>query len=272
MSATETLYDCSNANINGSVFQYGTDYLALNCTGNFEINFTGQPVVDVIPLPAEDHGKFWWSNRGDSSDITLTREFDFTATNSPILMKFETWYDIETDYDYLYLMASVDGGNWQIVDTPSCTLSNPTGNSYGCAYNGQSDGWLTETVDLSQFSGHKVELRFDYVTDGAVTGDGFTFDNISIQAIDYQADFEGSDGGWIPDGFALIENLVPQTFLVSLINTNNPNAPVTTYEVGAGETLNIDFNATSSSGVAALVISGSNRFTRQTADYTVSIR
>jgi len=272
MAATQTLYDCANASVRSDVHQFGTDYIDLSCLGDFEMTFNGQAVVDVLPLTGEPYGKFWWSNRGDSSDITLSRLFDFTMVSSPIQMTYETWYDIETDYDYLYLMASVDDGKWQILQTPSCTLSNPTGNSYGCAYNGQSDGWIAETVDLSEFAGHQVELRFDYVTDGAVTGEGLTLDNISIPVINYQADFEENDGGWIPEGFALIENLVPQPFLISLINTSDSSTPVRSFQVKAGETLTIDFNANPQQGKIVIVVSGSNRFTRQVADYSITIK
>ena len=271
MDATDTIDDCNNAYIDGDVHQYGTDYIELSCDGSYMLTFTGQPVVEVMPLPDEQHGKFWWSNRGDSSDITLSHEFDFSAVASPILMTYDTWYDIETDYDYLYLLASVDGGAWQIVDTPSCTLANPTGNSYGCAYNGPSDGWINETVDLSQFAGHKVVLMFDYVTDGAVTGDGLALDNLAIPAVGYYTDFEEDGGGWQPAGFVWIENLLPQTFLVSLVNTSNAGEPVSTYTAQAGETLQIDFNGNSTTGELAVVISGSNRFTRQTAAYLLEV-
>lgn len=272
MTATESIYDCVDVKLTGSVHQYGADYIELNCSGEFELTFNGQPVVDLLPLPDEEHGRFWWSNRGDSSDILLSQTFDFSNTKSPILMTYDTWYDIEEDYDYLYLMASVDGGRWQIVDTPSCTLYNPTGNSYGCAYNGQSDGWITETVDLSEYAGHKVELRFDYVTDGAVVGEGLAFDNVAIPAIEYSSDFEMNDGGWFPSGFALIENVVPQTYIVSVINTGNVSEPVKTFQVDAGETVSYTFTTGSDDGEVAVVISGSNRFTRQTAEYVMAIR
>jgi immune inhibitor A len=228
--------------------------------------------VDVMPLPSGEHGKFWWSNRGDSSDIVVSREFDFTGVAIPIRMTYDTWYDIETDYDYLYMMASVDGGPSQIVDTPSCTRDNPTGNSYGCAYNGQTGEWISETVDLSQFAGKKVTISFDYVTDGAVTGDGFTLDNVAIPAINYQADFETDTGGWMPEGFILIENVLPQTFLVSMINTNDRNKPVTLYVVNAGESLVLNFKVDSSAGDTILIVSGSNRFTRQTANYSLIVK
>jgi len=271
MNATQTLYDCANAAINGDVHQYGTDYISLSCSGNYQITFSGQPVVDIMPLPVGDHGKFWWSNRGDSSDIVLSREFDFSSVTGPILMSYDTWYDIETDYDYLYLMASVDGGPWRILETPSCTWSNPTKNSYGCAYNGQTGDWITETVDLSHFAGKKVTLIFDYVTDEAVTGDGLALDNVVVPVVNYHADFETDTGGWIPQGFLLVENVLPQTFLVSLINTNDPNSPVTNYSVNAGESLVLNVAIDSSKGNTVLAVSGSNRFTRQTASYSVVV-
>ncbi len=272
MGPTQTLYDCANATVNGDVHQYGSDYISFSCSGNYEVTFSGQPVVDVMPLPTGEHSKFWWSNRGDSSDIVLSREFDFTGVTAPIQMTYDFWYDIETDYDYLYLMASIDGGSWQIVDTPSCTRNNPTGNSYGCAYNGQTDEWMNEIVDLSDFAGKKVTISFDYVTDGAVTGDGFALDNVAIPAINYQADFETDAVGWIPEGFILIENVLPQTFLVSLINTNDPNTPVTNYVVNAGESLVMDVKANSSTWDTVLIVSASNRFTRQTANYLVVVK
>lgn len=271
MDSTETIYDCSNASLQADVSQFGTDYIALDCNGDYEITFTGQPVVGVLPLPAEEHGKFWWSNRGDSSDILLYREFDFTDVTAPIILTYEVWYDIETDYDYLYLMASTQEGEWEIVDTPSCSFYDPTGNNYGCGYNGQSDGWITESVDLSEYAGKILELRFDYVTDGAVTGEGLALDNISIPQIDYTTNLDQDDGGWIADGFAWIENLLPQTYLVSLINTSDSSVPIQKFHVAAGETVTIQFTGKPTQAETVLVVSGSNRFTRQKAQYSIAI-
>lgn len=271
MDSTESIYDCSNASMQADVNQFGTDYIALDCSGNYEITFTGQPVVGVLPLPEEEHGKFWWSNRGDSSDILLYREFDFTNATAPIILTYDMWYDIETDYDYLYLMASTQEGEWEIVDTPSCSFYDPTGNNYGCGYNGQSDGWITESVDLSEYAGKTVQIRFDYVTDGAVTGEGLALDNISIPRINYTTTLDDEDGGWIADGFAWIENLLPQTYLVSLINTSDTSNPIQKFYVAAGETLTIQFRGKPTQAETVLVVSGSNRFTRQKAQYSITI-
>jgi bacillopeptidase F (M6 metalloprotease family) len=69
-----------------------------------------------------------------------------------------TWYDLEEDYDYVYVEASLDGKQWQILTTPSGTPDDPTGNSFGWGYNGVSGGWIQESVDLSQFAGQKVHI------------------------------------------------------------------------------------------------------------------
>ena len=136
--------------------------------------------------------------------MTLTREFDFTNQTGPLTMRYWTWYDLEKDYDYLYLTASLDGEDWQIQITPSGTAEDPSGNSYGWGYNGVSSGgagWIQEEVDLSDFAGKKVQLRFEYITDGAVNGEGFLVDDIEVPQIDYFADFETDDGGWSAEGF-----------------------------------------------------------------------
>jgi immune inhibitor A len=201
---TETVYDCNGDPQSRDVYQFGTDYIQIGCSGQIEISFQGDATVGVLPVITSERGSVMWSNRADTSDTTLTKEFDFSEVTGNISMKFDMWYDLETDYDYLYILASLDGSDWQIIDTPSCTTLDPSGNSYGCGYNGQSDAWLTERVDLSNYAGKKVTLRFEYVTDGAVTGEGFILDNLSIPPIGYSTNFEENEGGWVTDGFVRI--------------------------------------------------------------------
>ncbi|MCK7481996.1 MAG: immune inhibitor A [Candidatus Moduliflexus flocculans] len=128
--------------------------------------------------------------------MMLTREFDFTSVSGDITFSFRTWYDLEKDYDYLYFEVSEDGKNWQIITTPSGTAEDPSGNSYGWGYNGATNGWIQEEIDLSQYAGKKVQVRFEYVTDAAVLGEGFLLDDVSVDAISYSTDFETDDGGW----------------------------------------------------------------------------
>ena len=139
--------------------------------------------------------------------MRLTREFDFRDTTGPISFNYHLWYDLEEDYDYVFLEASTNGEDWRIIRTPSSTADNPSGNSYGWGYNGLSGGsgvWIEENVDLSSYAGEVVQLRFEYITDAAVHGEGLLLDTLSIPEIGYSSDFESDDGGWTAEGFVRI--------------------------------------------------------------------
>ncbi|MFN2303880.1 MAG: hypothetical protein ACK2TV_09125, partial [Anaerolineales bacterium] len=185
----------------GDVFQFGVDYVEISCLGNHSLDFSANTTINLIPTDPYSGDYFFWSNMGDHSNMSLTQRFDFTNVSAPIDMNFQTWYDIEKDYDYVYFSASTDNQNWQILESSSCTRANPSGNNYGCALNGESMGWQQEVINLDQFAGETVTIRVDYVTDAAVNGYGMVIDDIQIDAIDYFSDFETDDGGWSGDGF-----------------------------------------------------------------------
>jgi immune inhibitor A len=273
-SATETVRDCPATLDGRTVKQYGTDYIRITCQGNFTLRFEGATQTRLLPAAADAYSGLYafWSNKGDESNMTLTREFDFRQVSGPIDISYQTWYDIEDDYDYIYLVASTDDGEtWQILITPSGTAENPSGNSYGWAYNGKSNGWIRETVDLSQFAGQEVLLRFEYVTDAAVHGEGFLLDDISIPAIDYFTDFESNDGGWEAAGFARIQNQLPQTFRLSLIYKGE-DTHIEKLELSADQILEIPISIGGDVSEVILVVSGTTRFTREVGVYSVQIR
>jgi len=182
----------------------------------------------------------------------------------------EPWYDLETDYDYTYLEASSDGETWEILTTPSGTDENPTGGSHGWAYNGQTNGWVTEEVDLSEFAGQKVQIRFEYVTDAALNGEGFLLDDVQVDALNYQSDFETDDGEWIPSGFVRVENVLPQTYRLSLI-LKGDTTTVTQIPLDADQTAEIPLSL-SSGDEAVLVVTGTTRFTTRPAAYQIEIK
>src|SRR6266498_2184087 len=203
--------------VNGSVNQYGIDYYPISCAGDHTLHFSGSTVSGLLPVDANSGKYAFWSNRGDESDMTLTREFDLTNVTGPVTMSFAMWYDLEENYDYVFLEGSSDGKTWEILTTPSGTGDDPSGNSYGWGYNGQTNDWKHEEVDLSKFAGQKVQVRFEYITDAAVNGEGFLLDDVKIDAINYQTDFESDNGGWDGKGFVRVENVLPQTYRLNLI-------------------------------------------------------
>ena len=91
----------------------------INCTGDYTLTFTGSTVTGLLPVDAHSGNYVFWSNRGDESDMTLTREFDFTNVSGPVNLSYSMWYDLETDYDYVFLEASTDG---QDLGNPHHTL------------------------------------------------------------------------------------------------------------------------------------------------------
>ena len=261
---------CPTSALEGTVRQYGVDYLGLRCAGDWTLKFTGQPEVAILPSEAYSGQTFFWSNMGDESDMSLERAFDLTAVTGSVEMTFQTWYDLETDYDYVFISATTDGESWQILDTSSCTSEDPSGNSFGCGLNGASDGWQLETVDLSAYAGQTVTIRFDYVTDAAVNGIGLAVDDIRIAAIEYASDFEQDEGGWQAEGFVRIENALPQTYRLSLV-TYGDAITVTPLALEADNTLSTDIHLTGDVYQAVLVISGTTPFTRQSAAYQVEL-
>jgi hypothetical protein len=267
---TETITGFTSEAIRRYVYQYGVDTIRLtDLEGNYSLNFTGSTTVGVMPVSAYSGNFAFYSNKGDESDMTLTRDFDFSGIDPPIELSYTTWYDLEEDYDYLYLIASTDGANWEILTTPSCTILDPSGNSYGCGYNGTTEGWIQETVDLSQFAGLNVSLRFEYVTDAAVNGEGFLLDDVRVDAIDYFSDFESDNGGWIPNGFARITNELPQAFQVSLIVMNG-DTTVTRIALSETNTVKIIIELDADDEVI-LVVSGTTPYTNQTASYQIEL-
>jgi hypothetical protein len=115
-----------------------------------------------------------------------------------------------------------------------------------------------------------VQLRFEYVTDAAVNGEGFLLDDVRVDAVNYQSDFEADDGGWVAEGFARIQNVLPQTFRLSLI-LQSDSTTVTEIPLDAHQSAEVPLSLKPGDR-AVLVISGTTRFTRLPAAYQVEVR
>ncbi|MBN2386047.1 MAG: immune inhibitor A [Anaerolineales bacterium] len=268
---TETIATCPLAPTGRDVNQYGVDYIQITCSAPYTITFSGSTTTRVIPADPHSGSYVFWSNKGDQSDMTMTRTFDLSSVSGPVAMTYWTWYDIEEDWDYVYVEASTDGMQWDILISPSGTDEDPMGNSYGWGYTGLSNGWIEESVDLSAYAGAEtVYVRFEYVTDARVNGEGFLVDDIAIAAIGYSEDFEAGTGSWDGTGFVRIENILPQTFRLALILEGADGTTVQIVEVSSEQTAEISVPAGTRS--ATLVVTATNRFTRLPTGYEIEIR
>jgi len=266
---TETFRSCESGMITRDVHQYGADYVRITCDGDYTLTFEGSIQTGVLPENAYSGHYAFWSNKGDESDMTLTRSFDFRDQDGPLTLSFWTWYDLEEDYDYLYLEASTDGENWEILMTPSGTSYDPSGNSHGWGYNGLSGGdgsWIQEEIDLSAYAGQEVQIRFEYVTDAAVNGEGLLLDDIAISEIGYFNDFESDSGDWKAAGFVRIQNVLPQTYRLALISKGSKTI-VETIPLSPDNTVEIPISIGGDVDEVVLVVTGTTRYTRQPAAY-----
>ena len=205
----------------GDVHQYGVDYFKIAGQNVITtLTFQGSPTIALLPVEAVN-GAFWYSNRGDSIDTTLTRAVDLSGVAKATL-NFKLWYDIEPDYDYAYVEASRDAGKtWEILQGKNSVTTNPLDQAFGPGYTGKSSGsgqarWVDESVDLTPYAGAKILLRFEYVTDNGTNYNGAAFDDFSIPEIGLR-DGADSDSGWEVHGFVRSDNKLTERYLVRFL-------------------------------------------------------
>jgi len=193
--------------------QYAVEYTELESISEpFTLSFQGSTTTRLLPVDVGPAG-CWWGNSGDSIDSTLAHRVELPAGTTAAL-EYEVWFEIEEDWDYVYVEVSVDGGlTWRIIETPATSPENPIGNGFGPGYTGNSQGWVEESIDLSPYAGEDLWVRLQYVTDDAINGSGACFRGLSIDAAGITAD----DEDWEARGFVFTDNVVRQDFQVQLI-------------------------------------------------------
>ncbi|MDQ6670084.1 MAG: immune inhibitor A [Chloroflexota bacterium] len=198
----------------GAVPQYAANYIDLP-PGAGTARFSGDAAVPLLAAPIDVQG-VWWSNRGDSMDSRLTRRIDLRGVSEATL-GFRAWYDLEDQFDYVYLSASSDGGKtWQALDGRQTTPDRATGNDYGVGWTASSGtDWVDEEVDLSRLAGSEILLRFEYVTDQNFNGQGFAFKDLTIPQIGL-SEPGAVEGPWTAEGWVRVDAAVPERWNLRL--------------------------------------------------------
>ncbi len=254
-----------------TVHNYAARYIEMP-RGPISIGFTGALRTRLLPTDPHSGSYLWWSDRADGLDSKLTRDVDMTKATSTTL-SFWTWYEIEKDYDYGYVAASTDGGqHWATLPSQATTTADPNGQNLGNGYTGTSGGdkptWIQQTVDLSAYAGKEIQLRFEYVTDGALSLHGLAVDDIQLPGV-FSDDAE-ADNGWKADGFIRSSNLVSQKFVVQLLRFTENGATVDRHLVENG-TLKIDVDTSNDKRPPLLAVTGIAVRTTQPAAFDVTV-
>src|SRR5699024_11604461 len=84
-------------------------------------------------------------------------------------LQFEQWHNLEkydsgSAYDFGHVFVSTDQEEWtQLMQVE-----------------GESDGWESAEVDLSEYSGQRIYIGFNVTTDGSVTREGWYIDDVAL--------------------------------------------------------------------------------------------
>ena len=254
-----------------TVHEYAARYIELP-RASISVKLSGGLRTKILPADPHSGTALWWSDRGDGMDSRLTRSVDLSKATTPTL-SYWTWYDIEKDYDYGYVAVSTDNGqHWKTLPTTSTTSEDPNGQNLGNGYTGTSGGdkpsWIRQDVDLSAYAGTQVMLRFEYVTDGALSLHGFAIDDIDIPGV-FTDDAE-ADGGWQADGFVRSTNFVAQRYIVQLLRFTEKGATAERKFVDNG-TLQLDADTTSDRRAPLLAVTGLAVRTTQPVPFEVTV-
>jgi hypothetical protein len=167
--------------------------------------------------------------------------------------------------------VSVDGGTtWEALAGEHTTTEDPIQVALGPGYYGRSGdgdeaGWVDEEVDLDQFAGQDVLLRFEYVTDGATHGPGWAIDDVALTGGGEAVLTPVEHAGWVT-----IDGALAQEWLVRLILTlDDGTVDVRDFPVSEGAS-EVTFG---SEGVAdaVLAVAGMTEGTNNLAPYRLRL-
>jgi immune inhibitor A len=257
----------------GWVSQYGADYIEIDAPSGTRVTFQGSTRVDLTGADPYQGDFAWWANRRNMLSSSLTREVDLTSVERATL-QFWTWYDIEEHFDYGYVAISTDGGlTWTTLPGTHTTSDDPNQANYGYGYTGKSGEWSKEQVDLGDYAGGKVLLRFWYISDPGLNQPGWMIDNISIPEVGFADDVERKGEGWIVDGFVRSSNAVPQSYLVQWVESGRTEtgSQITVQRLVLDEQNQVAVRLDEGVNRATLVVSGNTPWTSEPAPYRVQV-
>ncbi|MGC9308089.1 MAG: OmpL47-type beta-barrel domain-containing protein, partial [Thermoplasmatota archaeon] len=201
MVYTPGLYVPGDYTVNATVANYGTttETFDVNC----QITYFAPPVTETVLLDDMESGPNGWTTlatsgsdlwhlstqRSNSPDTAWycgdesTGQYENSMINfliSPALnlygahsatVSFATWYDLEPpSYDKGYVCASSDNNTFYILKT----------------YTGNSGGWITDSVDITDYINETtglVNIGFIMYTDSSVcTYEGWYIDDVNVTA------------------------------------------------------------------------------------------
>ena len=124
-------------------------------------------------------------NYNDMIDHSITLSNPISLNNAvAAYVSFWGKWAIDDNWDYVQFEISIDNGNTWIPQCGDYTEEGTIDQDLGQpVYDGLQDNWVKEIINLSNFLNQDILARFQIVSDGWNTADGFYFDDFEINAI-----------------------------------------------------------------------------------------
>ena len=178
------------------------------------------PSSSITDSPSGDY------QNNENKTITLSNEVDLTFAIGANISFFAKW-EIENNWDYVQIEVSTNNGDTWIPQCGNYTNEGSTNNGQPTGeplYDGTQNDWVLEEIDLSDYLGEQILVRFQFESDGFQRADGFYFDDLKINVLDET--LGGSD--YSETVFTVYPN--PVKNLLN-INTNSTNYSVEIYTI-----------------------------------------
>ncbi|MNU76213.1 Carboxypeptidase T precursor [compost metagenome] len=163
---------------------------------NIAVNWTGNWATTTSTYVSPS-SSFTDSPIGDYPNST-TRTYQFNNTIdlthvTEAMIKFYAKWAIEADFDYCQFQVSNDNGvswvgqcgNYTVPGTSGSGSVQPSGEP---VYEGTENNWVLEEINLSDYIGDSIRVRFVLKSDAGTRADGFYFDDFEVL---YNIDYTG---------------------------------------------------------------------------------
>jgi PKD repeat protein len=124
-----------------------------------------------------------YSNNANRT-FTYVPTIDLTNATAAQISFYAKW-NIEADYDFTQFQVSTDNGATWIGQCGNYTVTGTSANgsvqpNNQPVYEGVQTNWVLEEINLSDYLGQQIKVRFQLRADGGTNADGFYFDDFKI--------------------------------------------------------------------------------------------
>ena len=178
---------------------------AENGTSRWTKSGTGTLADTTFIDPYEGSKNFSDSRYGNAKNssnsyFTLIDTVNLTGSANPRI-EFAMKWAMESTFDFIRLQASTNFGTTWINLQGRYTKTVSGQPSYT-----DIKHWKNEQINLTPYIGQKLKLRFNFVTDAGVPGDGYYFDNFKVLNYIDTITSINSVSSSVPDKFRLEQN------------------------------------------------------------------